>query len=63
MRDSGGPALPLLLVAAMVVIGAGIESVSYGSWTWEPELPLLALLVLAFARGGQKPPAEPPARP
>jgi hypothetical protein len=45
--------LPLLLVAAMVAIGAGIELALDGRWTWRPELPLLALLALAFARRGR----------
>jgi len=49
----GAPALPLLLVAAMVAIGAGIELALDGRWSWRPELPLLALLALAFARRGR----------
>ena len=42
--------LPLLLLAAMVGIGLVLEPVLYGVFLWQPKLPLIALLTLAFLR-------------
>ena len=43
--------LPLLLLAAMIVTGFGIEAVVYHQVTWLTKLPLIAMLALAFLRG------------
>jgi len=43
--------LPLLLLAAMIAVGFGIEAVVYDRITWLTKLPLIAMLALAFARG------------
>jgi len=42
--------LPLILVTAMLLIGAGIEAALYGRVLLIPKLPLALLLVWAFAR-------------
>ncbi|HKV13296.1 MAG TPA: hypothetical protein VJ725_34465 [Thermoanaerobaculia bacterium] len=42
--------LPLLLLAAMVVLGLVLEPVLYGVFLWQTKLPLIALLALAFLR-------------
>jgi hypothetical protein len=44
------PALPVLLLAAMLVIAAGIELFRFDHLLWLPKLPLALLLVAAFAR-------------
>ena len=43
--------LPLLLLAAMIAIGFGLEAVFYDQVTWLAKLPLIAMLALAFVRG------------
>ena len=43
--------LPLLLLAAMIAIGFGLEAVVYDQVTWLAKLPLIAMLALAFVRG------------
>ncbi len=42
--------LPLILLAAMIAVGFGIESVVYDKITWLAKLPLIAMLALAFVR-------------
>jgi hypothetical protein len=42
---------PLLLLAAMIVVGFGIEAVVYDKVTWLTKLPLIAMLALAVIRG------------
>ena len=42
--------LPLLLLAAMVVLGLVIEATRYGTLLWETKVPVTLLLILAFAR-------------
>ena len=43
--------LPLLLLAARVGIGLGIEAVFYSGPSWLPKLPLIVLLAAAFWKG------------
>lgn len=43
--------LPLLLLAAMIAVGFGIEAVVYDKIAWLAKLPLIAMLALAFIRG------------
>lgn len=40
--------LPLLLLAAMIVVGFGIEAVFFDQVVWLAKLPLIAMLALAF---------------
>ena len=42
--------LPLLLLAAMMVIGLGIEEVRYHTLLWATKIPLALLLVIAFVK-------------
>lgn len=42
--------LPLLLLAAMVVLGLFLEAAIYDTLLWETKIPLTALLGLAFLR-------------
>jgi hypothetical protein len=41
----------LLLLAAMIVVGFGIEAIAHDRVTWLTKLPLIAMLALAFLRG------------
>ncbi|HEX7183935.1 MAG TPA: hypothetical protein VF756_19045 [Thermoanaerobaculia bacterium] len=40
--------LPLLLLAAMIVVGFGIEAAFFDRVVWLTKLPLIAMLALAF---------------
>ena len=49
MRRAARP-LPLLLLAAMLVVGVAVEALRFGDVDWLPKLPVATLVAAALAR-------------
>jgi hypothetical protein len=54
--------LPLVVVALMLAIGAGLELARFDRCLWLPKLPLAMALAVALARPAARATPEPPAR-